>query len=519
MALPNAHQEAFPMTKLSPATILLAGLSLALIAAAPGPDLDFPLGVASGEVTHSSAVLWTATNGPSAVKLEVFDNPALSPPKVFQATTQAGAGSDFTVKLTASGLEPETTYYYQFRRGNRTSDVGTFMTAPSPVAPRSVRFAFSGDSDGTLLDGVPFFNEFEVLDAARSEGLDFFVYLGDQIYSDSFVRGLAGMGPAVTLDEYRETWKVNRGFQALTDLLKDTSIFSIWDDHEVVNDYDGQTVDPARYAAGRQAYFEYLPTIDAGLLTDPVCAGDPLFKVFHWGELVDLIILDERSCRSADVEAACAGDLAPTLPTGLRSLAGLSPAPPPGCLDAIFDPSRTYLGPVQKQAFKDTLLASTAKFKFVVNEIPIQQLWVLPYDRWEGYGAERNEVLDFIRDNGIENVLFLTTDIHANVINDVFIDAFTDPTPIGTEFVTGPIARGTFGQNVIAVGGPQGLAFLQFLYATFAGVDCQALDADAYGLVEIDAVAGTATVSMKDAGGNVLADDLSALPCSRTIGP
>ena len=107
-----------------------------------------------------------------------------------------------------------------------------------------------------------------------------------------------------------------------------------------------------------------------------------------------------------------------------RVLAGLPPAPPPGCLDAIFDPSRTFLGPVQKQAVKDALLNSTATFKFIVNELPIQQIYALPYDRWEGYGAERNELLNFIRDNAIENVIFLATDIHANLINDVFIDAF-----------------------------------------------------------------------------------------------
>ena len=48
----------------------------------------------------------------------------------------------------------------------------------------------------------------------------------------------------------------------------------------------------ARYAAGRKAYFEYLPTMEVGLPVDPTCAGDPLFKVFQWGSLVDVIIPD-----------------------------------------------------------------------------------------------------------------------------------------------------------------------------------------------------------------------------------
>ncbi len=399
------------------------------------------------------------------------------------------------------------------------SETGSFRTAPVATAAASARFAFSGDSDGTLLGGVPFFNDFEALDAARAEGLDFFVYLGDQIYSDSFVRGLAGMGPAVTLDEYRDTWKTNREIVALRELLKATSIFSIWDDHEVVNDYDGQTVDPARYAAGRQAYFEYMPNTQTGFPSDPVCAGDPLFQVFHWGSEIDLIIPDERSCRSADAEAACAGDLLPTLAPALRVLVGLPPSPPPGCLTAIFDPARTFLGPVQKQLFKDALLASTAKFKFVINELPIQQIYALPYDRWEGYGAERNEILNFIRDTAIENVIFLATDIHANLINDVFIDAFTDPQSIANEFVTGPIARTTFADNVLAVAGPAGLAQLQAIFSAILGVECQALGAFSYAVVDVDANAGTATITHKDDLGNPLVDDLTGQPCAQTIGP
>jgi hypothetical protein len=74
---------------------------------------------------------------------------------------------------------------------------------------------------------------------------------------------------------------------------------------------------------------------------------------------------------------------------------------PQRILDAIFDPRRTILGPVQLAAFEQALLDSTGTFKLVVNEVPIQQYWALPYDRWEGCGAERNQVLNFNRDNGI----------------------------------------------------------------------------------------------------------------------
>ena len=208
-------------------------------------------------------------------------------------------------------------------------------------------------------------------------------------------------------------------------------------------------------------------------------------------------------------------------PGGIRTIAA---APSPSTRRiwtcSLFEPSRTFLGPVQKALFKQALLDSTAKFKFVINELPIQQFWALPYDRWEGYGAERNEILNFIRDNAIENVVFLATDIHANLVNDVFIDVFADDETIAQEFVTGPIARTTFGENVAGVIGEGGLlAFQGVVLGLLFEVECQALDDVSYGVVEVDATAGTATIRLKDDTGAVLADDLTALPCVQTLGP
>jgi alkaline phosphatase D len=295
-------------------------------------------------------------------------------------------------------------------------------------------------------------------------------------------------------------------------------------------------VDPARYANGRKAFVEYMPLLEMNLPEDPTCAGDPLFRVFHWGSEVDVIVLDERSCRSAQATASCelapgVADLAPTMPPFVR--AGFAPLlplnPPPGCLAAIFDPTRTMLGPVQKAAFEAALLASTARFKFVVNEVPIQQFYALPYDRWEGYGAERNEILAFIRDNGISNVIFLTTDMHANLISNVFIDRFTAPTPISMEFVTGPIATFTFQDEVASFAAGLGFppatvigAFHQLL--NIVGVQCRNIDIEAYGLVEVDAGAGTATLSYKDENGLAVAnsnplDPFNVGACTATIGP
>lgn len=245
---------------------------------------------------------------------------------------------------------------------------------------------------------------------------------------------------------------------------------------------------------------------------------------------MDLIILDERSCRSADVRVVCGGDLVPTLPVAVRDQLSAQvgfplPPLPPGCLEALFDPARTMLGPLQKFLLKAALLSSTATFKFVINEVSIQQFYGLPYDRWEGYGAERAEILHFIRAHHIDNVIFLTTNTHANLINEVFLDRFAAPTPIAYEFVTGPIATNTFAQGLQAAAADLGLPPALLVQAfhgilDLVGVDCRYLDTLSYGVIEVQAHTGTARVTLKDAGGAVVHDQRTpTLACAKTLGP
>src|SRR5207244_11942096 len=89
------------------------------------------------------------------------------------------------------------------------------------------------------------------------------------------------------------------------------------------------------------------------------------------------------------------------------------------CKDKINDPNRTMLGSAQFDRFTQAIKNSDATFKVVLNEVPIQQYYALPYDRWEGYEAERQRLLHFLQDNNVKNVVFLTTDTHANLVNVV----------------------------------------------------------------------------------------------------
>ncbi len=484
--------------------------------------VQFTDGVASGDVTSTRAILWTRVDVADNIKVEIFNNAALHPPKAFIGKMKTSAARDFTVKIDASGLRPNTRYWYRFKKDEDLSPVGTFKTAPAASTPANVKLGYTGDSDVTRVGGVPAVNNFEVLSALQNDNVDAWVYLGDTIYSDSSFRPT---GPATTLPEYRATYREGRTYPNLTNLLASTSTYALADDHEVVNDYDAATVDPARFAAGRKAFFEYMPIRETGLLHDASCAGDPLYRTYKWGSDVELFVLDERSCRSAEATVACAGDLAPTFPVAARKTFPfnlfLTENPPPGCLDAINSPSRTLLGPVQKAKFKQDLQNSTAQYKLIINEDPIQQFFVAPYDRWEGYGADRSEILNFIRSNGIDNTLFLTTDTHATIQNQVSIDNFTDPGAISNEMVTGPIATTTFANEVIGVAGQIGLFAVNVALDNFTGIDCRNLDKNSYATVDVTSGGTTTITSKTDAGTPVIGQNTAgaSLPCSGTYGP
>lgn len=502
--------------------VVIMGPLVIMGAHADTPQIQFIHGVASGDVTSESAVLWSQTDKDSSLNVQVSKHPNFKKLD-FEDSVHATVDSDFTAKSLAEGLKPNTLYYYRFTAGSTTSEIGTFKTSPLEDKKADAHFTWSGDTDVSKINGNRYFGDWLSLNAIRSENPDFFIYLGDTIYSDRRATGL--VPDAQTLGDFRQIYKESRDVPALHDLLKSTSVYPAWDDHEVRNDWAGQTVDSSFFQIGKRSFNEYMPIGQLHSTSDPDCAGPTQFRVKHWGKDVDLIILDTRTCRSANVETQCQADQVPTLPAQIRTSLGLPAQPPVGCLAAINDPDRTMLGTEQKGLFEDALLNSKAKFKFVVTSVSIQQTFVLPYDGWEGYGAERSEILNFIRDNEIKNVIFLTTDLHLNLMNKVYTNLFTDTTPVSYEVVTGPIGAETDKARIIRFSegiGADPKPFLQAreLLFTIAGADCRNIDTYSYGSVSFSRFSGTVTITLKDQNGNTIHDDLNpSIECKKSFGP
>jgi len=493
--------------------LLVSLVALCGLGAAPCAS-EFDLGVGAFEIGQDRAILWThvVPSDPErkivTFRVEVARDEAFTE-IVREQTGFARQQDDYTSRVLMTGLASATRYYYRFFSLDESvmSPTGSFQTAPADNDGSPLRFVLSGDSN--LGYTGPRGLDFHVLSAAAADDPDFFVFFGDTIYADS---GILPGGSAFTLDEYREVHRLTRADPHMQKLIAATGTFSGWDDHEVRNDYDGETVDPEQFENGAQAFFEYLPLRKNSF--GPPYRTD---RNVRWGKHVELFFLDGRQFRS--VEHFCNPAPIPDGPETADTLFSpyvedevlvvqvdpvlgpiaanllLLPSDPECVNDLLADPTRSLLGAEQLAALKQALLDSTATFKIIINDVPLSSLYVTPYDRWDGYIAEQQDLLAFIGAHfDPEEVLVLTTDFHTNLAIQ---------RPELTEVIVGPIGQQTFANSVLGILTGQGLPpnLLPLFLNLFDGVvDLgnggpgavlgSAPDAFAYGLVEVFEDAG-----------------------------
>jgi phosphodiesterase/alkaline phosphatase D-like protein len=513
-----------------PRALLLALVAALLLAPPALAAKGFELGVTPGEVTSSSAVLWGKATKSGKYSLQVARNGNFK-----GKTTQSVAakkGHDNTLQKRVKGLRPNTKYWFRFvgKRGKR-SDVGTFRTAPKPKQNATIRFAWSGDQDFNSEPGktTPYWNNGEVLARMKAERNNFNVMLGDTIYSDSEVPGR--LQPiALSVKQKWEKYKVNLANKNLQALRRSAGFYSHWDDHEFVNDFspaenefdnavnvNGHTL----YKRGMQAFRDYAPV--------SWTKQNGLYRTVRWGRNLEVFFLDQRSFRSANADAnhVCdnpdtgSPDLAPTAPQTTRNLfafvtPSLAQPVSQACLDTIRSPNRTYLGQRQLKRFLKDVKSSTARFKVVMNELPIQQYYTLPYDRWEGFEADRQRVLSGLQ--GVKNVIFLTTDVHATLVNDARFQTLESGGPKNSgimDVTVGPVATANFALEIDgATGSPGSGALVDSAFLTppppaGIGMQCSVLDQFSYG--EVTVTGSKLTVTPKDLNGKPQVD--GAKPC------
>ncbi|MEA5583318.1 phytase [Nodularia harveyana UHCC-0300] len=415
----------------------------------------FVNGVASGDTNQTSTVLWTRSIFAGEITFEYSTDPNFS--NIVGTETTNVTDTNLPVKVTVNGLTPNTNYYYRVSDINGATSNGKFSTAAVLGQQTGLKFGVSGDWRGDLAP-------YPAVSNADEADLKFFVQFGDTIYADygsPVVLNPDGTEKeqATTLDEYRakqaEVYGQRYGQNTLGDLRQSTSIFATIDDHEVTNNFDGGedlgTANPdiqalfgansglqndsPLYENGLQAFQEYNPITDQfyGETGDETTAGErKLYRFNTYGSDAATFVLDARSFRDAALPDV-------TDPTNATEVANF--------LQASFDPNRTMLGEVQLEDLKNDLLQAQSDgitWKFIMMPQPVQNFGLaIAADRFEGYAAERTELLKFINDNNIDNTVFVTADFHGTVVNNLTYQLAPGAEQIATsafEIITGSVA-------------------------------------------------------------------------------
>lgn len=484
-------------------TAFVASLAMpSLSRAASRPQ--FTHGVQSGDVDTSTGMIWTRTDRPAKVMMEISTTESFADARRLPSI-DALPNSDLAVKRLVDGLPGDQDIFYRFTAAdlsdiNAVSEpiVGQFRTAPT--ARRDIRFAWSGDTAG---QGWGIDDEGMRTYATMAQHKpDFFIHSGDTVYADGAMQDSVDLADgstwknvvlidekrkvAETLDEYRGQWKYNMLDEHVRAMNALVPTFMQWDDHEVVNNWSDSKdlLSDDRYseksihvlaANASRAFHEMTP-----LRITPAEPGR-VYRKINYGPMLDVFFLDLRSYRG---------------PNGASQ-------------ETELNSDSVILGAEQMAWLKRELTNSTATWKVIACDMPVGLVVPDGDTRIEGVangndGApggreiEIAELLRFIKNARIDNTVWFTADVHYTAAHyyDPNKAQFQDFDPFW-EFVSGPLHAGTFGPNALdATFGPE----LKFVKAPADGQVNLPPSAGLqfFGLVDIDAKTQQMKVRLMD---------------------
>jgi alkaline phosphatase D len=443
-------------------------------------NLTITHGIASGDVTDQSAIIWARANKDSRMNLMYDTDPGFKNPSFVNTTDIANSTTDYTSMMRLQDLEPGTVYYYNvwFSDPNNITiisnpEYGKFITSPIAglaeanglnASSKEITFLWGGDVGGQMYCRNAQDGGYSIFKPMNSLQPDFFIANGDMIYADG---ACPQEGPTYTMNTttslnqnltwqnipanfdsisnasvdwtnkskvkeiYLDHWRYNRNDPYFKDFLKNTSMYSQWDDHEVINDFGSEwpywnlfNLNRSGYPnivdEGIKAFFHYSPI-------DTNQSDNNIYRNFSWGDQMDLFITDARSYRDQN---------------------------------HIVDTSennKTLLGQNQLEWLKQHLSNSNATWKIVSNDVPISiptgsNASILGRDGWAdgnetdfstytGFERELTDLLTFVDDQNIENIVFITTDVHFPAFIKYEKDLNGDgDTVIIHELVSGPLS-------------------------------------------------------------------------------
>lgn len=476
---------------------------------------QLPSGVASGDVTSDSAIVWARSDRPARMWIEWSTRESFADARRVRGPHLL-EDSDHTGRIDLQGLPRGQEIHYRVL----LQDLGNerVLSQPqagrlrlAPVLPRDIRLVWSGDTAGQGWGINAEWGGMRLYEQMRRVQPDLFLHCGDTIYADGPIQPEVRLPDgrvwrnlvtpevakvAETLDEFRGRYRYNLLDENVRRFASEVAQVWQWDDHEVTNNWSSSKdlSGDARYSEKRvplltaratRAFLDYAPLRRAGDIE-----SERVYRRIPYGPLLDVFVIDMRSYRGPNTD-------------NLQDHDG---------------PDTVFLGKPQIAWLLDGLRRSRATWKVIASDMPLglqvpdgQDASGRP--RWEAVanaedgpprGRERELALLLreIRRARIENIVWLTADVHYTAAHyyDPAQARFSDFDPFW-EFVSGPLHAGSFGPNA-----PDATFGLQVVYQKAAPVP-NAPPSDGFqffGQVDIDARTRAMTVTLKDLAGEAL---------------
>ena len=341
-------------------------------------------------------------------------------------------GNDFNpLSFTMGGLDFNTTYEYKISvNGIVTTKGGQFTTKDLwqwRKQPPEFSFLAGGCAyfNQPIYDrpGKPYGGDSSIFETMAKEKAAFMVWTGDAWYSREV--------------DYYSDWGLryrashDRGLPIVQNFLKAMPQFAIWDDHDYGPNDIGKNY--ILKETSRDIWQKYWCNPSYGE------NGQGTYTMTSWGD-ADIFLTDDRWWRSDD-----------------------------RMKDSLFgypNYEKQMLGEQQMEWLKNSLLYSSATFKIIVLGSQVLNP-VSPFDKWSRFPTEYAEMMDFLKENNINGVVFLTGDRHHSEIIKVdrpgtysLYDITVSPLTSGTHKFGGAEKNNPF--RVIGIDEKQNYAKLSF---------------------------------------------------------
>ncbi|MDZ7266308.1 MAG: alkaline phosphatase D family protein [candidate division KSB1 bacterium] len=391
-----------------------------------------------GAVTSQSARFYARVVPAAAVAIELATTPDFNDSRI-TAALHTDSLRDYAALLELSGLQSDQRYYYRTRiNGQPAGEVRRFKTFPREGGRAPFQFAFGSC---IVVRRQPQPGDGRVFTAMKNDDLRFFLQIGDWCYPDTTDSPAQPQRVfSADLRRVQESYRAKYDTtHALQQVLRTTPVDYVYDDHDYLNDDASAlsyprndsmrtiTVPPVARENSLRAYRENFPGYP---LPNPQ-AG--IWHKFTCGN-ADFFMLDTRSQRRPNLEAFVYNPVTDSIE--------FAPGPQHSMLAGYEVPGENQMDWLFRE-----LQASTADWKFLVSTVPFNRglrpvidlsvsmqdsiLTVPGYgtgsllrvglglaDKWVGFPADQERLLQFLAAHDIKNVIVLSGDSHTAAIDD-----------------------------------------------------------------------------------------------------